>query len=109
MYSPTFHYVSIFDSVERYSGLYSISTKDSPGRFGNQFIRNIFVSMLAKQYDLSAEYTYEEDMKQLGITLFHGKRVFSGTQTVIDKDVVQMIKRNKPFTESNLIIDGNYS
>ena len=109
MYHPSFHYVSPFGTVERYSSLYSISTKGSIGRFGNQFIRNIFVSMLAKQYDLAVEYTYEEDMKQLGITLFHGKRVFSTEQTVTDQDVLQMIQGNKAFTESNLVLRLNQS
>ena len=65
--------------------------------------------MLAKQYDLSAEYTYKEDMKKLGITLFSGKRVFPETRTVTDVEIVQMIKGNNPFTESNLIIHGDKS
>lgn len=40
------------------------------GRFGNQFIRNVCASFLAKKYDLKFQYKFQNDIQNMGIDLF---------------------------------------
>lgn len=47
-------------------------TVGNNGRFGNQFIRNILLSIMAERYNLSASYFNHELIKNLGIDLFNG-------------------------------------
>ena len=49
-----------------------IRTLNTPGRFGNQFIRNTFMSMLATKYNLSAIYSHENEHARLGLPLYKG-------------------------------------
>jgi len=48
------------------------STHHTAGRFGNHLFRNMAVHFIAKPNDLVIHYTYEKEMKELGIELFSG-------------------------------------
>ena len=48
------------------------STVKGNGRFCNNLIRNIAVSLIAEKHDLAVEYSYQENMNALGPRLFSG-------------------------------------
>jgi len=50
----------------------SIETRGAPGRFCNHVIRNLFASMLASRFDLTAHYSYQEEIGRLGLSLYSG-------------------------------------
>lgn len=49
-----------------------MSTSSGPGRFGNQFIRNVAASIFAEKFNLKIKYG-NNDIGKLGIPLFHGE------------------------------------
>ena len=51
------------------------STVGTGGRFGNHFIRNLAVSILAKTHNLKVSYTYTNEINSLGISLFTGSNI----------------------------------
>ena len=53
-----------------------ISTTGSNGRLGNQIIRNLAVSLLAKKHNLKVEYYNKDLIKNLGIELFSGSNSY---------------------------------
>ena len=63
----------------------SSSTVQTPGRFGNHFIRNILMHILAEKYDLVAEYSYLAKIGVLGIPLYSGSQIFSQNR-IVDSD-----------------------
>ena len=50
----------------------SIEIHGAPGRFCNHVIRNSFASMLASQFNLTVNYSYQEEIERLGIPLYNG-------------------------------------
>jgi hypothetical protein len=85
---------------------YAMTTVNSSGRFANQFIRNIFISLLAEKYGLDIEYSEQENMNKLGISLFKGKVEFSTTQSVSDDMILDMIE-GKDRPTSNLTLNDS--
>lgn len=52
------------------------TTIGTNGRFCNHFIRNICVSMIARRHDLATTYSYDSEMKSLGIELHNGNKTY---------------------------------
>jgi hypothetical protein len=67
------------------------STIGGHGRFGNHFIRNICISIIAKNYDLAATYSVPHLFSRLGIPLFSGSRTFESSIQVTDDTVVSYL------------------
>lgn len=61
------------------------STVQTPGRFGNHFIRNVLMHILAEKYDLAMEYSYSNIIRALGIPLFSGSQKFQENR-ILDSD-----------------------
>jgi hypothetical protein len=96
------NYHRVFSKKEHYA----MTTVNSAGRFANQFIRNIFISLLAEKYDLDIEYSEQENMNKLGIPFYKGKKEFSTTQSVSDNDILDMIE-GKSTPLSNLTLNDS--
>jgi len=62
------------------------STTKKNGRYGNQFIRNIAVSLLAEKLDLKVNYSSEKETSNLGIKLFSGEKIFEKTIILDEKN-----------------------
>ena len=60
------------------------STQKGLGRLGNQIIRNLAVSMLAKKHNLYVDYSYKDLINQLGIELFSGNNKYNNTKVLND-------------------------
>ena len=54
-----------------------MSYTEAIGRFGNQVIRNIAVSLIAEKYNLKVSYVNQEMFNVLGIDLFSGQNVYN--------------------------------
>jgi hypothetical protein len=59
-------------------------TVGTNGRLGNQIIRNLATSLLAKKYDLQVNYFNRDLIQSLGIELFSGNNTYSTLQTLTD-------------------------
>ncbi len=44
------------------------------GRFGNQIIRNLAMSLIAEKFDLIMRYQRSDEIEKLGFKLFSGKK-----------------------------------
>ena len=89
----------------------SSSTVQTPGRFGNHFIRNIVMHILAEKYDLVVEYSYWAKICTLGIPLFSGTRMFKENR-ILDSDakmegLLQEIESSDFVLQTNLIMQGD--
>jgi len=62
------------------------NTYDGGGRFGNQLIRGIAFSILAKKHDLFIKYKDEKRISQLGIKLFSGSKTYENSVVVNDNN-----------------------
>jgi hypothetical protein len=51
------------------------TTTGNNGRFGNQIIRNLAVSLIAKKHNLNVDYFNKDLISKLGINLFSGSNV----------------------------------
>ena len=56
------------------------------GRLGNQIIRNLAVSLLAKKHNLRVNYVNNDLINQLGITLFSGNKSHTQTRKLTDEN-----------------------
>ena len=54
------------------------------GRLGNQIIRNLAVSLIAEKYDLKVDYYNNEFIKNLGINLFSGSKIYNSIHPLTD-------------------------
>lgn len=54
----------------------TLGDPDKCGRLGNQIIRNLAVSLIAKKHNLKVEYANKNLISQLGIELFSGDNVY---------------------------------
>ena len=62
------------------------TTTGNNGRLGNQIIRNLELSQIAKKHDLSVEYYNPSAYDQLGIPLFSGRNTYSRTEKLSDEN-----------------------
>ena len=87
------------------------STVQTPGRFGNHFIRNILMHILAEKYDLLVEYSYWSKIRVLGIPLYSGSKSFQENLIVGSDDkmesLLQEMESSSDFIlQTNIIIQG---
>jgi hypothetical protein len=57
-----------------------ITTTRDNGRLGNQFIRNLAVSLIAEKHNLAVNYFNKDLINKLGIILFNGNNVYNNTE-----------------------------
>jgi len=86
------------------------STVHTAGRFGNHFIRNILMHILAEKYDLVVEYSYWSKIHVLGIRLYSGSKRFQENR-ILDSDdkmntLLQEIESSSFVLQRNLIMQG---
>lgn len=85
----------------------------SPGRLGNQIIRSLATSFLAKKANLKFNYgkLYYPTMKELGLDLFIGTNTYSNTTVINDSNFetifFQTMEKKEPVL-SNIDIGGSY-
>jgi len=72
------------------------------GRFCNHLIRNLAVSMIAEKNNLWVEYSFYNEIKQLGIPLFVGEKKYNRYLTVQEEDIMEFLEYDD--IESNLYI-----
>jgi len=60
------------------------STIGTEGRLGNQIIRNLAVSLIAKKHNIAVDYYNNELIHTLGITLFSGSYVYENIKDLTD-------------------------
>jgi len=79
------------------------------GRLGNQIIRNLFISQIAKNNNLSViynnEYNYARKQELLGLKLFNGQNDYTTHILINDDNVLYYI--NSSNITSNLGFNGN--
>lgn len=63
-----------------------MSVSTGLGRLGNQFIRNVAVSLLAEKHNLKVQYQNKCLLRQLGIELFSGSNIHSKVQPLTDNN-----------------------
>jgi hypothetical protein len=63
-----------------------VTRTEKVGRFGNQFIRNLAVSLIAEKHNLKVEYCSKDLLDQLGVTLFCGTNTYNTTQPLTDEN-----------------------
>lgn len=69
--------------------------RKNKGRLCNQVIRNLSLSLLAKKYDLYAEYSnYDNINNKLGIKLFVGSKKYCTTITINNKNYMNYFNNN---------------
>jgi len=79
---------------------YSETHSKGGGRLGNQVIRNIAVSLLAKQHNLCVNYDHNSDIEKLGIALYSGLKRYTSVTTVTDDTYLSILMQ--PTLHSNL-------
>jgi hypothetical protein len=87
------------------------SCVQTPGRFGNHFIRNILMHILAEKYDLVMEYSYWSKIRVLGIPLYSGSKSFQENR-ILDSDakmetLLQEMESSSFVLHRNLIMQGD--
>jgi len=65
------------------------------GRFGNHFIRDMAISLLAKKHNLHVNYCSHELVQSLGIDLFCGTENHSDTQVITDASYFKFYNSDK--------------
>lgn len=65
-------------------------TTGNNGRLGNQIIRNLAVSLLAKKHNLKVDYYNKALIESLGITLFSGNNTHKDIQLLTDSNYFEM-------------------
>lgn len=68
------------------------STVRGNGRFCNNLIRNIAVSLIAEKHDLSVEYSYQSDMDAIGLQLFSGTHSYPNTTLLTEDNYFQILE-----------------
>ncbi len=68
------------------------STTTKNGRYGNQLIRNIAVSLIAERFNLSVSYSSTEDTNRLGINLFSGEKIYDQSIILNDDNYFEISK-----------------
>ena len=65
------------------------------GRFGNQIIRNLAMSLIAEKFDLIMRYQRSEEIEKLGLTLYSGTKKYNKHKVVMEKNFYSILNRNK--------------
>ena len=76
------------------------------GRLGNQIIRNLAVSLLAKKHNLKVDYYNNELINKLGIELFSGTNSYNSIQYLTDDNYFTIL--NLDELNYNLNPNVNY-
>ncbi len=88
------------------------TTINTPGRFGNQFIRNMACHFIAQKYNLRFTYSVYDTMKQFGITLFtEGANIPSNNKHTFilnDTNFYNMIISDLAIQSYNITLDPNF-
>jgi hypothetical protein len=82
------------------------STTSRNGRLGNQIIRNLSVSLLAKKHNLKVNYCNKELIEKLGIELFSGTNSYNTTIELTDDNYFIVYYSNN--LNSNLNPNNHY-
>jgi hypothetical protein len=77
------------------------------GRFGNHFIRDIAMSLLAQRHDLHVNYSNSNMIQQLGIDLFRGTTIHRDTTILTDSNYFKFY--NSASLTCNLNPNTDYS
>ena len=79
----------------------AVCAAGAPGRFGNQFIRHLFVSALAQRCDLRAAYSHGAELARLGLPLHIGARWFAATPAAAtEAEVLAWVTGAAPFPDT---------
>jgi len=65
------------------------------GRLGNQIIRNLAVSIIAKKNNLAVNYCSRKKIETLGIFLFSGEYTYTNKQILNDANYFQLLNEPK--------------
>jgi hypothetical protein len=77
------------------------STTISNGRYGNQLIRNIAVSLIAEKFNLNVRYSSTKDTNKLGIHLFSGEKIYDQSIILNNENYFEILNSTNNI-ESNL-------
>ena len=83
------------------------STTTKNGRYGNQLIRNIAVSLISERFNLNVIYSSTEDTNRLGINLFSGEKIYDQSIILNDDNYFEILN-SKDSIESNLDPNNAY-
>lgn len=83
------------------------STTTKNGRYGNQLIRNIAVSLIAEKFNLKVCYSSTEDTTNLGIKLFSGEKIYESNIVLNDENYFEILNSTNKI-ESNLDPNAAY-
>jgi hypothetical protein len=79
----------------------AVCAAGAPGRFGNQFIRHLFVSALAQRCDLRAAYSRGAELARLGLPLHTGARWFAAAPAAAtEAEVLAWVTGAAPFPDT---------
>jgi hypothetical protein len=84
------------------------STRETPGRFANQFIRNMAVHFIARHHNLPIDYAEKEKMTALGVELFSGDGQYEQVYTVDDSNFFSLIG-GAPLYKNIQLVHGTYA
>ena len=84
------------------------STTLNNGRFCNQLIRNLCVSLIAEKQDLFVSYANYYNFKSLGLDLYIGKNKFINTINLNDDNFFDILNMSNNTLKSNLNPNNNY-
>jgi hypothetical protein len=79
------------------------TTLGTNGRFCNHFIRNICVSMIARRHNLFATYSYDQEIKSLGIELYCGNRKYTQSLYLNDVNFLDYLYK-EPTVDKNFLL-----
>jgi hypothetical protein len=65
------------------------------GRLGNQIIRNLCISIIAKKFDLYVVYSSHEQIKSLGIDLFSGNMIYDNRIKLTEENFFEILAMEK--------------
>jgi len=82
------------------------STTGNNGRLGNQIIRNLAVSLLAKKHNLKVNYYNYDLIRKLGIELFIGTNTYTTIQSLTDDNYFTIY--HSDHLNDNLCPNNNY-
>jgi hypothetical protein len=68
-----------------------IATTSTNGRLGNQIIRNLAVSLIAKKHDIKVDYSSHDLITKLGIDLFSGTNIYNYTNELNDNNYFSIL------------------
>ena len=67
------------------------------GRFGNQIIRNLAMSLIARKFDLIMRYQRSEEIEKLGFKLFSGTKKYRKHKVITEGNYSGMLNRSSIY------------